>query len=180
MKRILLLILLLVTLAGCAPTKTSSTGFDMSFPAYQNTVVDGVAYGMVRIHGKKDGNWYSVILIFPDTQNYYPVIGWEDKEPFGRIYQSTQNTGARYIGGALPGEERFFSTDAPKIADVVFNQIYYIDGGKVIFQKTLEESGIVFSDEDAILLNFFVNTKPLLEQLIREHVKNQKPEITHH
>ena len=68
-----------------------------------------------------------------------------------------------------------FSEEVRKIADVDFGYVYFVDNGIIIVQKSFEELGIDVSN----LRHAFDRTRlrPILENLIREHVKPQAHEM---
>ena len=166
--------LLLVTalLAGCAPSERLQHVLAASDG--DSFVVDGIAYdfisvnGQLPMHPKKD-DWriYSLTLVNPDDQRYSPAIMMDGGEIKGQIYwQDEPDTrcGRKMI-------LTFGVTEPPgktKVADVPLHFVYFIDDGKIVFQKSHAELGIDISDpkrgiEDRKL-------RPILETLIRENM----------
>jgi len=186
MKQIGCLICLAVLLAGCSPWEMSrpltrvESGF---FHAHGENqfIVEGNAYHYTCIYGLQyvccadDNLIYSLTLVFPQGQHYYPLLWYIGEEIKGQIYaQDTRTTiYASYSGdeNTTPNEE-----DSRKIADVPFHYIYFIDNDKIVFQKSNKEVGF----DIPALVNINEAEKRLrtiLEQLIRENVPPQEPEM---
>ena len=141
-------------------------------------VVDAVAYDTAgRYHLTEGELVYSSILIFPVGQYYFPATRFIDGEFREEIY-------SQEIGDKSKGYHRTFwksfsgnqkpATDETKIADALLHHIYFIDDGKIVFQKSYEEIGLDFSEPKSAFE--WKNLQPILERLIREHVKSQAPE----
>jgi len=69
------------------------------------------------------------------------------------------------------------SAEGSKIADVAPGYVYFIDDGKIVFQKTNEELGITIDVADPKSAFLSWNLQPILETLIRENVQPQEPEM---
>ena len=170
-------LLAIALLVGCSPTViVKPDGFDHHhISGHRNFVVDGITYGTTDVHGQKDEKWYSIILIFPDTQHYFAGIGWLNEEPHGQIYFQEENEWkekGRRIVGMWAGKEQSPDFHGTKIADAVFNHVYFIADGKVVAQKSNEELGFNFSEPKYVGSSL----QPIYEKLIRENVPPQEPE----
>jgi len=177
MKQIGGLLGIAVLLAGCSPCKTSKSihpDVDASFG--DNFIVEGVAYRSTVVYGMKDGKlMFSLTLVFPDGQHYYPAVRHADGDIKGQIYsQDTRST----INAWYYGDEKTnpATHDGRKIADVTFHHVYFLDGDKIVFHKSNEELGIdMFGTANT--LDKRKKLHPILEKLIRENVPPQDPEM---
>ena len=169
MKRIQYWTLLAVALlVGCSPS-ASIDHFDHQFVCNgydeHGIVVEGITYNYSGGYGTKDGERvYSLFVVFPSSgQHYVPVVRLTQEEIKGQIYSQE---GERTIWHETFGDERFIAGET-KIADVSFDHVYFVNDGKVVFRKSVEELGIEFYDTD---LRFGGKLKPILEKMIRENV----------
>ena len=179
MKQIGWLLCLAVLLAGCGDTPKSPK-YPVSFGGIfgesreNQFIVEGNAYKYVCVYGlaKDDCLIYSLTLVFPQCQHYYPVTRYVDGEIKGQIYaQDTRTT----IFQESYHDRVELGDGSRKVADIPFHYIYFIDNERIVFQKSNEELGIDASD----FRKTFTNRKlrPILETLIREHVQPQEPEM---
>jgi len=179
LKQIGCLICIAVLLAGCSPsvTVTSKSIYPNKEASFEdNFIIEGVAYRSNVVYGMKDDAlMFSLTLVFPDGQHYYPAVRQVDGEIEGQIYSEDKRStiNAWYIGG----EKNNPSTHGGrKIADVSFHCVYLLDGDKIVCQKSNQELGIDMfgttntSDERKKL-------HPILENLIRENVQSQEHEM---
>jgi len=172
MKQIMWLICIVVLLPGCLWFETPKGKTSSSTSSSEgNLVVEGTVYVINCVYQQKDGKLvYALTLIFPHKQHYYPAVRYVDGElkETGEIYaQGEAGEGhtrkAIYYDDARP---RFGET---KIADVPFHYVYFIDDGKIVFQKSNEDLGIDYSNPKEER-----NWYPTLEKLIRENVTPQQ------
>jgi len=158
-KQIACLLCLAVLLAGCAPQPVDHYG---TIGTGDRFVVDGITYFALITCGTKDGKIaHSIIWVSPDVSPLrYRMSVWYDERgrPRAGLYRDATIDPGRTI-----------------IADVPFNFAYFIDNGKIVRQKSYEELGIDVSDP----MRVFDERKlsPILEQLIRENVQPQEPEM---
>ena len=177
MKRTGWLLCIAVLLAGCSPSKTSKTIHpDVEASFGDNFIVEEVAYRSTVVHGMKDGKlMFSLTLVFPDGQHYYPAIRHVDGDIEGQIYSEDKRS---TINAWYYGEEKTnpATHGGRKIADVSFHHVYFLDGDKIVFQKSNEELGIdMFGTTN--LIDESKKLRPILENLIRENVQPREPEM---
>ena len=178
MKQFGCLICIAVLLAGCSPsvTVTSKSIYPNKEASFEdNFFVEGVAYRSIVIYGMKDDAlMFSLTLVFPDGQHYYPAVREVDGKIEGQIYSEDKRSTihARYVGDEKTNPSTY---GGRKVADVSFHCVYLLDGDKIVCQKSNEELGIDMfgttnnSDERKKL-------HPILENLIRENVQPQESE----
>jgi len=171
----------------------SAHGFMLEAPNVRGIlfVVEGVAYRVQSGFGQRsgmdnglfyslDGLIYPLVLVFPDTQHYFPYFVHGTDEVQGEIYWQKDWTPAstEILGGGMRTTEGIVH-HATKVADVDFGYIYFVDNGKIVFQKSNEEFDSVFDMFDT--QNYHIEERqkllPILEQLIRENIKPQEPEM---
>ena len=175
-----LALLIVGLMAGCPSTTiVIPTGFDHSWShGIRHIVVDEVTYDITSAFVLKDGKSYSLVFVFPKGQHYYPVFWALDEEPEPRGYIYLQDDfdpnnvnyqratiGIRYNTGDADRNTR--------LAEVAFNNVYFIDDGNIVFQKSMEEVGLLSEPKFAMQSGSLL---PALERMVREHVKTQKPE----
>jgi len=179
MKQIGCLICLAVLLAGCDTSKTINHAWRST--VFENDiVVEGVAYRALSTYGRmKDGSLlYSLTVVFPSDQYYYPATRYVDGEitEKGEIHVPDET---RKVGGiGNPYMMDFFGDyfRETNIADVPFHSVYFVDDGKIVFQKSYEELGFEVSDASGPIGDSR-RLQPILEKMIREHVQPQEPEM---
>ena len=169
---------LLVGVGGCGqsgpagPVSRGTGSWEGSF-----VVADGVLYLTSHTHAHQNGKFiYALTLVSPRDQHYYPAVRYVN----GKL----QEQGEIYFRDAM-NESRarkyiYYDDEHPevgdtKIVDVPFHFVYFIDNGKIVFQKSHEKLGIDVSDH----WHAFDSDKlyPILETLIRENVPPQETEM---
>ena len=167
-------LLAIALLVGCSLV-ASIDHFDHQFicKGYDEhgIVVEGITYNYSGGYGTKNGERvYSLFVVFPSSgQHYVPVVRLTQEEIKGQIYSQEVE---RTIWQDKFGDERFIAGET-KIADVSFDHVYFVNEGKVVFRKSVEELGIEFYDT---VLRFNAKLRPILEKLIRENVSPQEHE----
>jgi hypothetical protein len=173
----------MVALTGCStvalPKSEQSSSIAPSTGGWLNDhfIVDGIEYSTVGEYDQREDGTitYSFVLVSPQGQYYFPATRYMDGEHKGEIY--SLEIGDKSKGYFRTCMKHFTSNQKPaigetKIADVPFHHTFFIDNGKIVFQKSNEELGIVFSDPE----NVFNKSKPILAKLIREHGQSPKVE----
>ena len=175
LKQIGCLICIAVLLAGCDSSQQvshawRSTVFD------NDLIVEGMTYRATSTYGRmKDGSLqYSFTVIFPDGQHYFPAIRYVDGEikEKGEIYLEDGGGTKKMV---YYDETRPLSGQI-KVADVPFHVVYFIDDGKIVFQKSYVELGFEVPDAQSPIADSR-RLQPILEKLIRENVPPQKHEM---
>ena len=179
MQRTLRLTLLLsaILLAGCSRSVSDlSEGHFCDRWGNDDLIVGDFAYNTVMGYVQKNQLIDSIVLVFPNEQHYFPLImHGTAKELKAQIHRQEDWTKAckhTTFGGFSYSE----NDKKSKIADVKLGYVYFIDDGKIAFQKSLRELGV---DIDSSLPQFAFERgvwKPILETLIREHVQPQDTE----
>ena len=146
------LILATALLAGCGTPR--SEHLECGVAGFNNyPVVEGVDYQANSIYGwntKNDRLIYSLTIVSPRSQQYYPVVGRKD--------------------GVFDEEGTILSPDVTYRRIVApFHFVYFIDNGEIVFRKSYKELGFEISPpknpEDARR-----KLQPILETLIRENM----------
>jgi len=186
MKHLRWLICMVVLLMGCSPSVAVKVrDFDSTYICgHQSFAIDGVTYGTAGGYGKKDGKLYSLLLIFPDDQHYFPAVRWLDEspEPQGQIHVQKEKLVSdehhrteRTTWGWSSGNQKPLVSDG-KIADVPFNHVYFIDDEKIVFQASNEELGLDFPDtiDHTVAMRLQQQLEPILKKMIRENITPQE------
>ena len=187
MKQIWCLLCIAVLLAGCASSGTPDTNMPVMFGdesvqdgrwVLNAFHVEGNAYSYQGIYKQaKDGELsYSLTLVFPHSQNYHTVVRHKGEKFKGEIFSQKVRT-IQHVNVYVEGHGRPATgeTNDKKVADALFHYVYFLDDGKVVFQKSNEELGIDVSNPERAFDK--KNLLPILKQLIRENVQPQEPEM---
>jgi len=144
-------------------------------------VVEGVAYNTVSGYGQKNGLIYSLILVFPCEQHYYPYFVSTADEIKGLVFvqENFSIHGEAKIAGFVSRssiKEEIIEAGSTKIADVPLGYVYFIDDRKIIFQKSNKELDIAIDASDPNSAFHSSYLQPIIEKMIRENVQPQEAE----
>ena len=196
-KHIKWFVCVLVLLMGCSPEEsTVATIPAESVPILTKHViprdtgyftVEEDIYTVVCAYGVQDEVVYSLVLVFPSDQHYFPffphfvsTVGGNEfvnavGDSKGRIYQQIGWTRDSYgIIASSGGRDSRADDDEGKVANADFGYVYFLDAGEIIFKKSNEDLGIDLSDSQKAFDR--IHLLPILEKLVREYVKPQEPE----
>ena len=183
-KQIGCLVCLAVLLAGCSPVVVNFGQGGGGFGRWgeHSLVVEGVAYNTVSGYGQKDGLVYSLILVFPGEQHYFPYFVSTVDEIKGLVFVQEEfsiHGQAKIAGFESQGniKDETVVAGATKIADVPLGYVYFIDDRRIILQKSNEELGITIDASDPNGAFHSSYLQPILENLIRENIQPQGPEM---
>ena len=160
---------ILLACGGCTEKRPFDVEHAFKATNHHRLTIDGITYSYFGWYGKKDREmFFSFIVVFPSDEQH--VFGGIDvSRDVGMGYHSPLSVVHR------PSRIWYYSIGDGKNTGLDFCYVYFIKDDQIVFRKSYKELGIDLSNpENTFNWN---HLQPILEQLVREHVNPQEPEM---